>query len=489
MKQLKRTPYFLVSGIFLFLSCQTEEIPVTENRQKQTRQVTKVSFSTFKKQTGLVDFKTTFEIPKSSNGAISQRKNNGYTPADFIIDTKEITQTIAGEKTSYVFPITPVKGEIEDKRFYLIVYNKDGKWLEMIIQADYSVDKDGDASQTGFKEIYSSSGRGLGCTIIYSWVLKCNGRGECAGGVCDKCSICLRGFADRLCPPINKQDYYDGGFTKPGGNGGGGGGGGGSSNPNPNPETNPNPDPRPEVIIELPLPGITDTPCQQLKKLLEDDPDNKQLVPNIKPQILWLQELVDKEVEYGVEIKKVVNINDSMVYKPTRVESESNSEVILNIGRRIMGWLHSHPKNVSWGGMFSFKDIMFLREAYEETAEDNKDEVFTIIVTRDKTDTTKINTYALKVNDIAALGAKIDAILNKPEYLGMPEKEKLYKIHFDQVERYQKSANEYEKSFLQQFSGAGIVLYKANEDLTGWNKLDLKANPDRTLGVSSTPCN
>jgi hypothetical protein len=27
MKQFKRTPYFLVSGIFLFLSCQTEEIP------------------------------------------------------------------------------------------------------------------------------------------------------------------------------------------------------------------------------------------------------------------------------------------------------------------------------------------------------------------------------------------------------------------------------------------------------------------------------
>lgn len=27
MKQLKRTPYFLVSRIFLFLSCQTEEIP------------------------------------------------------------------------------------------------------------------------------------------------------------------------------------------------------------------------------------------------------------------------------------------------------------------------------------------------------------------------------------------------------------------------------------------------------------------------------
>lgn len=471
----------LIALLFLFLGCQTEELSVSKTRQDDSRKVTTVSFQTFKSLTGLADFQPTFRLPQNRNGPIAQSKSrSGYTPADFIIDTKEITQTIAGEKTSYVFPITPVKGEIEDKRFYLVVYNKDGKWLEMIIQADYSVDKDGDSSQSGFKEIYASSGRGLGCTIIYSWVLKCNGRGDCESGVCDKCSSCLRGFADRICPPISKQDYYDGGFTKPGGNGGGGGG---SSNPNPNP------DPRPEVIIELPLPGNTDTPCQQLKKLLEDDPDNKQLVPNIKPQILWLRGLVDEEVEYGVEIKKVVNLNDSMVYKPTRVESESNSEVILNIGRRIMGWLHSHPKNVSWGGMFSFKDIMFLREAYEETAEDNKDEVFTIIVTRDKTDTTKINTYALKVNDIAALGAKIDAIWNSPKYLGLTVSDKLDKIHLAQIEQYQKSANEYEKSFLQQFSGAGIALYKANENLTGWNRLDLKANPDRTLGVSSTPCN
>lgn len=134
----------------------------------------------------------------------------------------------------------------------------------MIIQADYSVDKDGDPSQSGFTEIYASSGRGLGCTIIYSWVLKCNREGKCASGVCDKCSICLRGFADRICPPINKQDYYDGGFIKPDGNGGGGGGGG-SSNPNPNPD----PDDT-EVIGTFPILENPRKECDKVKKLASD---------------------------------------------------------------------------------------------------------------------------------------------------------------------------------------------------------------------------
>lgn len=478
MKQLKRTPYFLVSGIFLFLSCQTEEIPVTENRQKQTRQVTKVSFSTFKKQTGLVDFKTTFEIPKSSNGAISQRKNNGYTPADFIIDTKEITQTIAGEKTSYVFPITPVKGEIEDKRFYLVVYNKDGKWLEMIIQADYSVDKDGDPSQTGFKEIYASSARGLGCTIIYSWVLKCNGRGDCESGVCDKCSICLRGFADRICPPISKEDYLDGGFTKPGGNGGGGGG---SSNPNPNPETNPNPDP--EVIIELPLPLLPDPrnndPCKELNEMMRNT--------NIKESYTGpngLQSKVGESREYGFAFKRKTGYDSIQPIPPDYYRPN-----ILNMDAFVGGTyyganhIHSNPVNTEVYPMFPAPDLLVLFKfaaLYDWDGLAPRSRNYALFVL---TLTVPSGTYAIKIKSFL----KIAAVMGDAnKYIKLKRKienrfKDAGKLNTDKlIKALLATMNEFD---------VGVGLYEAEADFSNWKELTL-SNPNDILSeIKKTPCN
>ncbi|THD33724.1 hypothetical protein [uncultured Flavobacterium sp.] len=475
MKQLKRTPYFLVLGIFLFLSCQTEEIPVTENRQKQTRQVTKVSFSTFKKQTGLVDFKTTFEIPKSSNGAILQRKNNGYTPADFIIDTKEITQTIAGEKTSYVFSITPVKGEIEDKRFYLVVYNKDGKWLEMIIQADYSVDKDGDASQSGFKEIYASSGRGLGCIIIYSWVLKCNGRGECAGGVCDKCSICLRGFADRLCPPINKQDYLDGGFTKPGGGGAGGGGGGGSSNPNPNPD--------PELIIELPLPLLPDPrnndPCKELKKMMQNTKIEESYTgPN------GLKSKVNENIEYGFAFKRTPGYDD--VEPITRNYANPTTLNMTNfIGGKYYGASHTHINYVTSENvpMFPAPDIDYLFKVaakydWEGVTPRNRDYsifVFTLTVPQ--------GTYAIKIKDWLKFTYVMNNSVRYGEFKQKIERE-YNKIDNSNIDKLIKTLLK-----IMNDSNLGVGLYEAEQDFSNWKELTLSNPTDVNSQIKETPCN
>lgn len=475
-QQLKRAPYF-VAGLFLFVGCQTEEIPFTECEQQDIRKVTKVSFTTFKNLTGLTDFKTTFVLPKNNNGLVARRSSSCYVPNDFIIDTDQITQTVVDGKTSYSFPITPKEGEKEDSRFYLVVYDKEGSWLDMVIESDFSKDAFGNPNETRYREIYASAARGTGCTTIFTWVIKCNRKGRCSTGICDRCSICLKTDSERIC---GKDD---------GGYGDDAGkplepieGGGGSSNIKPGLTKG-------EVVVTLPSPGNTDTPCRQLKSLLEPDPDNKQLVPNIKPQILWLQELVNEKVEYGVEIKKGVNFNGDMVYTPTQVESESSSEVTLNTGNRMMGWLHSHPK--SGFGMFSFQDLKFLKEAYEETSEDNKAEIFTIMVCRDKTDPTKINTYAIKIDDIAALGAKIDAIWNNPDYFSVSEKEKIDAIHFNQGKKYHSYEDELEFSFLMQFTDSGISLYKADEQLTTWTKLELEpdAGYSPPFKVKQTSCN
>lgn len=471
MKQLKRTPYFLVSGIFLFLSCQTEEIPVTEDRQKQTRQVTKISFSTFKKQTGLIDFQPTFRLPQNKNGPIAQRNSKGYTPADFIIDTKEITQTIAGEKTSYVFPITPVKGEIEDKRFYLVVYNKDGKWLEMIIQADYSVDKDGDASQTGFKEIYASSARGLGCTIIYSWVLKCNGRGECVGGVCDKCSICLRGFADRLCPPINKQDYYDGGFTKPGGNGDGGGGG--SSNPNPNPD--------PEVIIELPLlPHPRDNkPCEELNEMMRNTKIKDSYVG-----VNGLKSKVNENIEYGFAFKRTPGYDDVEPI-PQDYANPTTLNMTNFVGGKYYGAGHAHINYVTSDNvpMFPAPDFDYLLNVaakydWEEVAPADRD--FSIFVF---TLTVPQGTYAIKIKNWFRFVDVMFDIEQSKKFKRKIERE-YNKIDNSNIDKLIKTLLKIMNDF-----NLGVGLYEAEQDFSNWKELTLSNPTDVNSQIKKTPCN
>ena len=154
-----------------------------------------------------------------------------------------------------------------------------------------------------------------------------------------------------------------------------------------------------------------------------------------------------------------------------------------------MGWLHTHPK--SGYGMFSFADIKFLKEAYEETSEDNRTEIFTIIVCRDKIDSNKINTYAIKIDDIVALGAKIDAVWNSLEYSQVTEGDRLDKIHFVQSQEYHYYEDELEFSFLIQFANSGISLYKANEQLSSWTKLELESDTgyNPPFKVKQTSCN
>lgn len=454
--------YVLIALLFLFLGCQTEELSVSNTKQDDSRKVTTVSFQTFKSLTGLADFQPTFRLPQNRNGPIAQSKSrSGYTPADFIIDTKEITQTIAGEKTSYVFPITPVKGEIEDKRFYLVVYNKDGKWLEMIIQADYSVDKDGDASQSGFKEIYASSGRGLGCTIIYSWVLKCNREGKCASGVCDKCSICLRGFADRICPPINKQDYLDGGFTKPDGNGGGGGGG--SSNPNPNPD----PDDT-EVIGTFPILENPRKECDKVKKLASD--------------ILFRQKMNNLEQATNYRFEKIFTgypnpdpnslpRSDFKFLEKDGVIGEHKLE--YGYFYSLVGIMHSH-----YEGLLSVYSADDLFDLYQKMKDYRiTDDFFFGLVTKSGT------RYLITISDrekFIAFGDKYLSTPNKMTRLINNFYIMKYNIASDNT------ATENEKGFVKMATELkmGVAIFSGNSDFTQWKRLTYANNQ-----VNSSTCN
>lgn len=491
MKQQLRLPFyfFILIGSFFFYSCNTDERPA-ENQPVVDIVSKKITYDEFTSKSKASDkLKSLFLNKKSSKGT-------GSRLYDFNIATDDILMIKKGNYDSYTIPIT--RDDAPNSAENLVLSRqKDGSYSASLIR--YPFTETDRTSLNSHRMINMKGAKVIGLDIE-----KIN-----AGRLTPKTSqycrtwtylICNYGghehFAGKNCTRIigtwsvtycytTEEDYWNNSFVDPGNPGNEGGGGA----PNPGPGTDPeDPNLEPPILTE---PIFTDdhddkTPCEHLKRLLEEDPGKTKLLPNIKPQIQWLQGKVDEKLEYGVEINRGVNFSGDIAYHPFQVSSGSNYKVILNVGTTMMGWLHSHPKNNTIG-LFSFEDIAFLRDGYQTASETAKKEIFTIIVLRDKVDPSKISTYALKVDDIAILAAKVDAVMNNPEYSQTDESEKLGLINQKQVIMYRNAGNQPEKSFLQQFSDFGITLYKANADLTNWSKLSLTTSGN--LEVQSSPCN
>ncbi|WP_277017250.1 hypothetical protein [Flavobacterium lindanitolerans] len=459
-RKFKHLSYFLSTGIFLFLSCQTEEIPVTEDWQKPIRRAKKVSFSTFKQLTGLSDFDTTFTLSKGE-GLSTRRTNESYTPEDFIVDTDQIIQTISGGKTSYAFLITPKNREKEDSRFYLIVYDKEGSWLDMVIQSDVFIDADGNPNETGFREIYASAARGTGCTTVFTWVIKCNRKGKCADGVCDRCSICLKAGSERICGN-DKEDYLDGGWTKPLQPDGGGGG-------SPNPET----DSDEETVVNLPIQTIIlrNDPCKDLKDKSENISFKEKM-----------EELKGKAATQNFESAYAMYQNpaEGLSFSPeaTGTVNEPAVELTLNMSStqtptNAIGFIHCHLDNGTTFKVFSFTDMIAL--AYVASVSTRPTSELGIFVV------TASGTFALKVND---------RIVLKNNLLRMQMAQKGYETAFAEEIRINDTIDAQILGLLKFMKNKfkditlGVDLYKQVSDGT-WEKLEL-SNNEKT--VKSKKC-
>ncbi|THD30425.1 MAG: hypothetical protein DI588_16050 [Flavobacterium johnsoniae] len=450
-RKFKHLSYFLSTGIFLFLGCQTEEIPVTEDWQKSIRRATKVSFSTFKQLTGLSDFNTTFTLSKGK-GLSTRRTNESYTPEDFIVDTDQIIQTISGGKTSYAFLMTPKNEEKENSQFYLIVYDKEGSWLDIVIQSDIFIDADGNPNETGFREIYASAARGTGCTTVFTWVIKCNRKGKCADGVCDRCSICLKAGSERICGN-DKEDYLDGGWTKPLQPDTGGGG-------SPNPET----DSDEETVVNLPIQTIIlrNDPCKDLKEKSENISFKEKM-----------EELKGKAATQNFESAYAMYQNpaEGLSFSPEATGSvnEPAVELTLNMSStqtptNAIGFIHCHLDNRRTFKVFSFTDIIAL--AYVASVSTRPTSELGIFVV------TASGTFALKVNNRISL---------KNNLLWMQMAQKSYETDFAEEVKMDDSIDKQTLGLLRFMKKAfkdrmlGIDLYKQNSDEI-WEKLELSNN-------------
>ena len=221
-------------------------------------------------------------------------------------------------------------------------------------------------------------------------------------------------------------------------------------------------------------------PCSEINALLDY---NSSETSSLKGGISWLKDKVNAPVnnkEAGVEVKKVMNPDETFKYEFTQVLSNEQFSVAMSTNYDNVGGLHSHPSDGY--AMFSFQDIRFLLSVYDGASSNRKQEAFNGLVCKDTWGNT--STYMLKIENIESLRTQINSVWNDPNYTKFQnEDERIKKIHKDQAEIYAKSNGNLEKSFLEQFKDFGIVLLKADATTNNFDKLTLNNST-----VTPTPC-
>lgn len=331
----------------------------------------------------------------------------------------------------------------------------------MVIQSDVFIDADGNPNETGFREIYASAARGTGCTTVFTWVIKCNRKGKCADGVCDRCSICLKAGSERICGN-DKEDYLDGGWTKPLQPDTGGGG-------SPNPET----DSDEETVVNLPIQTIIlrNDPCKDLKEKSENVSFKEKM-----------EELKGKAATQNFESAYAMYQNpaEGLSFSPEATGSvnEPAVELTLNMSStqtptNAIGFIHCHLDNGRTFKVFSFTDIIAL--AYVASVSTRPTSELGIFVT------TASGTFALKVNDRIAL---------KNNLLWMQMAQKSYEKEFAEKVDKDHPLDKQVLGLLRFMKKAfkdrtlGIDLYQQDSNGT-WEKLELSNNEKN---VNSKKC-
>ncbi|TXD80890.1 hypothetical protein ESY86_19800 [Subsaximicrobium wynnwilliamsii] len=219
------------------------------------------------------------------------------------------------------------------------------------------------------------------------------------------------------------------------------------------------------------------TDCESLSLLVAND----SLGSNILPIVNQLRtKLGTNDNEWSISYenvwsedgrKNVPDTEDGIREGTSRTRSKSKS------GNLWVGQIHTHPLNTY--KVFSWLDLRALKLIYEDVNNHFKQDVFLMAVAPNN------ETYAMKVNDIAALISKIDADWTNAS--GTTNQEKESDIEKVMVDKYSISSNQ-EQAFLELYGDYGISFYKATDaNLSNWKLLELDENNNQT--VNETPCN
>jgi hypothetical protein len=405
---------------------------------------------------------------QNSNGLNGTKSKSTNVP--LVFDFEKITQ----EKTSHkeaLITVIPAQSDIKDKKIRVILWKVDNT-IESIVYNEYASESSTINSFTGIIIMKRLNG-----DFIRAYKLKnnnyvidllpikkdatsksSNSFGEEPIGLHEvivinnfkKTSYNFVPMIDRNKSVSDVEDYY---WLKSGGGGGYTGA---------------------EPVVE-------EDPCAQIKGLLDY---NSTESINLKSNINWLKDKVNAAVnnkEAGVEVKKVMNADETFKYEFNQVLSNDQFSIKMLVGRSYIGAMHSHPSDGD--AMFSFQDIRYLLSVFDEAYPSRQQEAFHGLVCKDAAGNT--NVYMLKIENIESLRTQINSVWSSEKYsVFQTEKDRIEAIHLDQANKYSKSNGNLEKSFLEQFKDFGIVLFKADATTDHFDKLTLNNST-----VTPTPCN
>ena len=140
---------------------------------------------------------------------------------------------------------------------------------------------------------------------------------------------------------------------------------------------------------------VTEQNCEKLKDML--DPNKADIVPELEN----LKNAVNPNGEVGVLFKK-----NNGTYTNADIPPTNTPNVPVTSGGDTYGAAHTHP---TFGGfpMFSWADVYVLANLYNNAATDVKNEVTYMMVGKETNLSAEASVYALVVDDINTLNAKL----------------------------------------------------------------------------------
>jgi len=214
-------------------------------------------------------------------------------------------------------------------------------------------------------------------------------------------------------------------------------------------------------------------PCKKLKGFTNNN--------FVKESLKKLRdEKLNMDREYGYNYNKV-----GVAYTPVELPPGPNagSKIDVPTGNNIFGASHTHPNDGLTVPMFSAQDIIVMYNLIKNYNYGINGEVpGSMLSTFVFTLTTVNGAYAMKI-DTSLFVALMDNYVTD---------ERKFSKALDVKQRNSSltaSVQFFEKDFLNFIddNNLGMSLYKANEDLTNWSRLDF--NPTNPNQVIPTPCN
>lgn len=292
MKNILRL--LILSSLIGLSGCQTEELFAEKTTSIYVKK--KIAFEEFKKQTGINNLQSSFNIPTNTNAIHAKTANGRYELTDFDIETSQIIRfTNSHNKITFSFKIKPKNKVLLAKENYNLVYHKENNLWEQTIVYFEDIEVNNKTTYSNISRIYQSTNpivvgspmlstfNSGGCSYTVSYV-ECDGTcdpgGPCMGFSCPDGGCVTTVMIFTACGPGGSGDPTNHGDNSEN-DGNIQGGGDLSFSPN----------------TDLPVfPSASGNPCKMMKELVQPKPDK----PSIKPEIDWLKTKVDESHEFGV---------------------------------------------------------------------------------------------------------------------------------------------------------------------------------------------